>query len=143
MNKISTREMSILERIVKYCNRIQGSIQRFGDDYNTFVEDFDFKNSISMSLLQIGELVGQHLSSEFKEEHKEIPWGQITGMRNHFAHGYDKMSDEEIWDTAKTDIDPLKSFCEQTLANAQFNQYDVYNTYDDEINDEIDIEDEL
>lgn len=60
------RDINILEHIKRYCDGIQNSISRFGDDFELFIMDMDFKNSVSMSMMQIGELVSQHLSQEFK-----------------------------------------------------------------------------
>jgi uncharacterized protein with HEPN domain len=48
--------------------------------------DEDYRNSISMYIMQIGELSGG-LSAEFKESSKnQMPWGMIKGMRNMVAH---------------------------------------------------------
>lgn len=61
---------------------------------------------------QIGELAG-HLSEAFKEKTKnEIPWKEIRGMRNIFAHNYLEMDAERIWEVAAEDIPALKKFCE-------------------------------
>ena len=74
------KDISILEHIVKYCNMVEHSVERFGADYNTFMNDEDYKNSVSMCILQVGELVN-HLSSDFKNSHKDIPWSAIVGLR--------------------------------------------------------------
>ena len=50
--------------------------------------DRDYRNSVCMSLLQIGELTG-HLTEDFREGTKDsIYWPAIKGMRNLFAHNY-------------------------------------------------------
>ena len=68
-----------------------------------------------MAEFQIGELSG-HLSEKFKEETKnEIPWKEIRGMRNIFAHNYLEMDVERIWEVAAEDISVLKEFCENQL----------------------------
>lgn len=40
----------------------------------------------------------------------ELPWRQIVSMRNVLVHGYAKVSDADLWQTATNDIQPL---CEQ------------------------------
>lgn len=45
------------------------------------------KKGVVMSLLNIGELANK-LSSEFTDEHPQIPWRSMVGMRNFAAHGY-------------------------------------------------------
>ena len=63
-----------------------------------------------MEIQQIGELT-KELSEEFIISTKEeIPWNQIRGMRNKFAHGYGKMDFEKIYNTAKIDIPLLYNF---------------------------------
>ncbi len=57
------------------------------------------KKGIVMSLLNIGELASK-LPSEFTDEHPQIPWRSMVGMRNFAAHGYHIMNLEIVWDTA-------------------------------------------
>lgn len=40
-----------------YYNKIDETLNRFNKDYKIFLEDEDFKDSISMKIFQIGELV--------------------------------------------------------------------------------------
>jgi uncharacterized protein with HEPN domain len=55
----------------------------------------------------IGEAVAR-LSDSLKITHKEIPWGQITGMRNILVHQYFGVDLEEVWATATKDMPELK-----------------------------------
>lgn len=106
------RDINILRHILKYCDAINNTLQRFGADFATFEEDTDFKNSISMSIMQIGEL-SIHLSEEFKKKTStEVPWNLIRGMRNHYAHGYSYMDNKEIFETATTDIKVIEKQCQ-------------------------------
>lgn len=108
-------DLERIRHIKQYCEDIAAAIKRFGSSYETFSEDTDFYNSISMSIMQIGELSG-NLSDEFKDATREqIPWGLMKGMRNHFAHAYDSMDRSDIWETAAKDIPNLLRFCENTL----------------------------
>lgn len=94
-----------------YCVMVAQTITRFGDSFETFISDNDFKNSVSMSLLQIGELVPK-LSDEFIDAtSSKIPWRNMKNMRNLFAHDYDSMNVEIIWSTAREDIPQLTEFC--------------------------------
>ena len=113
-------DRSDLERLMhikRYCEDIVGSINRFGDSFDTFSNDIDFYNSISMSIMQIGEL-SSGLSDDFKATTREkIAWGLIKGMRNHFAHGYATMEKSDIWETATKDIPNLIKFCNSIIEN--------------------------
>jgi uncharacterized protein with HEPN domain len=99
--------------IKQYCEDIAKAISRFGNSYDTFENDIDYCNSVSMSILQIGELsIG--LTDEFRESTSDqVPWELIRGMRNRFAHAYGTMDLNDIWETAIKDIPLLLLFCQQ------------------------------
>ncbi len=110
-------DRNVLEYIIKYCDDVETTIKRFGDGLSVFENDVDYKNSISMSIMQIGELT-THLTEEFKKEtSKDIPWNLIKAMRNHYAHGYFYMDNKEIFETAVVDIPNLKEKCLEILKN--------------------------
>jgi len=97
--------------IKQYCEDIAATINRCNNSYDVFINDIDFYNSISMSLMQIGELTIK-LSDNFKNATQtRISWNMIKGMRNHFAHGYATMDKSDIWATAINDIPDLLIFC--------------------------------
>ena len=108
-------DLQRIKHIKKYCIDITNAISRFGEDKEMFLTDIDYRNSISMSLMQIGELcIG--LSDEFKESTKtQMQWELIRGMRNMFAHTYAKMEKSVIWDTAIKDIPMVLEFCNKIL----------------------------
>jgi len=67
-----------------------------------------------MSLLNIGELAN-HLSIEFKSAYPEVPWKNMTGMRNFAAHGYHTMNLDTIRNTAQTSIPELLKFLQAQI----------------------------
>lgn len=109
------KNIDIVRHIESYCKDIENTVKRFGKDQNVFEDDVDYRNSICMSLLQIGELTG-HLSEEFKEATKEsVYWPAIKGMRNVFAHDYGAIDYSRVWNTVNEDIPLLQEFCQKTL----------------------------
>jgi uncharacterized protein with HEPN domain len=44
---------------------------------------------------------------EFVEEHSDLPWRDLRGMRNRVAHGYFAVDLSIVWDTAKQAIPDL------------------------------------
>lgn len=122
------RNCDILRYILKYCEGVIDSIKFFGDDYSIFCENSHYRNDVSMCLMQIGEL-SKKLSNEFKEStSEEIPWREIRGMRNLFAHVYPTMSVTEIFATAHDEIPHLKEFCEKQLKNIELLNQDSIET---------------
>ena len=104
-------------RIREYCEDINRTIQRFGENKNLFLDDIDYYNSVSMSIMQIGELCNG-LTEEFKNETgDQMQWGLIRGMRNMFAHTYFKMDKNIIWDVATKNIPLLEMFCDKIIKN--------------------------
>lgn len=117
MKNLNDRDKNIIAHISDYCGRIENCKQRFGNSFETFASDYNYQDAVSMPIFQIGELT-KHLSEEFKEQHKsEIPWKEIRGMRNLFAHNYLGMSIKEIWEVATTDIPTLNKFCDSVLSD--------------------------
>ena len=114
--KQRNRDKIILEHIIAYAEKIERSIQRFGNDFQTFLDDADFRDAVSMNILQIGELA-KKLSDEYvKETSNQMNWKAIKGMRDFFAHDYGSMDIERIWETAIEDIPQLKAFCQSQIA---------------------------
>ena len=85
-----------IRHIREYCERIAKTVVRYGCDYNIFLSDGDYFDSVSMKVMQIGELASG-LSDEFrKKTSKQMQWGAIRGMRNLFAHTYAGMDKKVI-----------------------------------------------
>ena len=99
-----------------HCEDAEEFINRFGCDYDTFINDRAYFNAVAMCVFQIGELANA-LSPEFRETTKtEIPWDMIRGMRNWLAHSYGEVDSEILWATANNDIPMLKEFCVKQLS---------------------------
>lgn len=114
---MKAKDYEIIRHIGCYCIDIQNTMNRFGKAQAAFENDVDYRNSICMSLLQIGELTG-HLSEEFREETKQfVYWPAIKGMRNVFAHDYGAIDYERVWETVEEDIPVLLEFCQNTAAS--------------------------
>ena len=91
-----------------YCDDITEFIKTKGADYGTFDSDNMYYHSVSMCLLQIAK----KLSVEYtKSTSERIDWKAVNGMRDWFAHGYETMSKDTIWNTAINDIPKLKELC--------------------------------
>ena len=109
---LSTKEKGIMLYIIKHCSRVENKINNI--PFEKFLSDEDVKEIVSFNVLQIGELA-KNLSADFIKRYPKMPWKDIKGMRDHFAHGYGTIKLEEIWKTATGDIKPLKEYCEQIV----------------------------
>lgn len=71
-----------------------------------FLEDFKTQSAVLYQLIVIGEAV-KRLSFELRQQHSEIPWILMAGMRDHLIHGYDVVDWDEVWRTATRDVPEL------------------------------------
>lgn len=104
------RDASILEHIIQYCEEIEATAIRFGNSYEAFSADSAYRNACALCILQIGELAG-HLSDDFRQAHRTVPWQSIRGLRNIVAHAYGSLNVESTWKTIEEDIPELKQYC--------------------------------
>jgi uncharacterized protein with HEPN domain len=112
-------DLDRLMHIMRYCEEIEATVNRFGNTLEVFLDDDDYRKSIALSLLEIGEL-SNGLSDDFKKSTREhIQWGFVVGMRNHVAHGYRVLEKSTIFETVQNDIPILKAFCSKEIDRAE------------------------
>ena len=109
------RDSDIFNQIIEWCSQLKEAHEQFNHSFDSFNSNSIYRNAVSMCLLQIGELSKQ-LSAEFRETHSELPWHEIIGMRNHFAHVYGQMDLASIWETAICDIPNVEKFCKEHIS---------------------------
>lgn len=74
-------------------------------------EDLRNNRVLQLALTRLVEIVGEaanRVSLEMQQDNPQIPWDQITGMRNRLIHGYDVIDLDLLWDTIKEDLPPLE-----------------------------------
>ncbi len=74
-------------------------------------EDFDsnemLKRAVCMTVINIGELV-KSLSTDVRQQYKEIPWREIAGFRDIAAHKYQTLRMEDVYKTVIDDFPVLE-----------------------------------
>jgi len=81
-----------------------------GVDREEFLDKDDnlqMKDAIIRRLEIIGEAV-KNIPDDFKKDYPDIPWKQISGMRDILIHEYFGVNLERVWNTAKDDLPELK-----------------------------------
>jgi uncharacterized protein with HEPN domain len=73
---------------------------------------YDFETSelhqdAAMRALEIIGEAANRVSDSTKEEHSEIPWSQVIGMRNRLVHEYFRINLAAVWDTIQRDLPEL------------------------------------
>lgn len=72
--------------------------------------DLDGDLTFNLALTRLIEIIGEaanRVSEEFQEDHPEIPWMEIIGMRNRLIHGYDEVDFDFLWSVVRSDLPRL------------------------------------
>jgi uncharacterized protein with HEPN domain len=96
--------------IVEAAGRIEEYVA--GLTYDAFVEDRMRTESVLYNLLIIGEAVKQ-IPDEVRNEHPDIEWRRIAGMRDVLVHGYFVTRMPIVWQVATTRMTGLRLAAQQ------------------------------
>src|SRR3989338_7968570 len=77
-----------------------------GLSYERFREDVLKQDGIVRQLEIIGE-AAKHISQDFKDK-VDLPWKDITGMRDMVVHEYFDIDLQTVWDSVVHDVPSLK-----------------------------------
>lgn len=85
------------------CAFVQGTARE------NFQQDKRTQQAVIMSLIILGEAATKVMDShaEFAQEHPQVPWRNMRGMRNRMAHGYFDIDLDMVWNTVHTALPPL------------------------------------
>lgn len=100
-------ERITLQKMIRYCNEIEQILKKHRFNREEFENDTEFQFACGMCIIQIRELV-MGLDESFVKKYPDIPWRQIKGMRNIYAHDYDIIDNDIIWETIIKEIPELK-----------------------------------
>jgi uncharacterized protein with HEPN domain len=65
-----------------------------------FMADAKTRSAVERQLITMGEAASR-ISAQFKAAHSDVPWARLVQLRNFYIHGYDRLSSEQVWGTAK------------------------------------------
>jgi len=66
-------------------------------------DDFSDNETLKRAFVRSIEVIGEatkNLSTEFREQHPDIEWRAMAGMRDQLIHGYFGVDYEIVWDVA-------------------------------------------
>ncbi len=92
-----------------------------GMTYEEFLKDEKSIFAVIRAIEVIGEAL-KHVPPELRQKFSDIPWRDITGMRDILIHEYFGVDLETVWETVKTDIPSIKPLIVELLNNIKTKQ---------------------
>ena len=85
------------------CDFVQGMARE------DFQQDKRTQQAVIMSLIIVGEAATKVMDShaDFAQEHPQVPWRGMRGMRNRMAHGYFDIDLDMVWNTVQNALPEL------------------------------------
>ena len=99
------RNEMILQKIIEYGEKILNYCKGYTDK-ESFISNSLLVEACVFNLSQIGEIANK-LDVSFTEEHLDIPWNALYGLRNHIIHDYEGVNLNLIWDIIHDDLPGL------------------------------------
>lgn len=93
-----------------YLQHIHDAIERIRG-YTTggraaFLASRQVQDAVVRNLEIIGEAV-KHLSTTLREQHPDIPWQRVAGMRDELIHEYFGVDSQLVWNVVEQHLPPL------------------------------------
>ena len=66
------------------------------DDFDALEQTDYLQDALIRCLEVLGEAV-KRLSPELRDQHQDLPWRGMAGMRDLLIHAYDRVDLEEVW----------------------------------------------
>ena len=91
----------LLEDILESCKKITSYTQ--GLTFKTFISDDKTLDAVIRNFEIIGETANR-IPENYCNQHTEIAWHQMVGMRNRLVHAYFGVDYSIIWDVVKNTL---------------------------------------
>lgn len=103
-----------LHHILEAANHIADFIN--GVSKESFIADYEKQSAIIRQFEIIGEAAGK-LTPDFVDQHIEIDWPKVVGMRHKMIHDYFDIDVNIVWTTANEDAPVLKNAINKIINN--------------------------
>ena len=94
-----------------YLEDILSAIARIGEYTAKGKENFFAHGLVQDGVIRQLSIIGEastKLPMTLKTQHPEIPWKEVTAMRNIIVHDYSEINLERIWGTIERDLPVLR-----------------------------------
>ncbi|NEO27432.1 MAG: DUF86 domain-containing protein [Kamptonema sp. SIO4C4] len=73
-------------------------------------KDLENNRILTLAVVKDLEIIGEaagRITDDCRARHPQLPWLDITGMRNRLIHAYFDVNLDVVWDTITNDLTPL------------------------------------
>lgn len=102
----ASRDKSRLEHIIQAIGRIRRYTT--GKTFEDFIADDMMYYAVVKNIEILGE-ASNMLTDEFRINHPQTPWKQVSCMRNYIVHEYFQVDNNVVWDVITNDLPVLES----------------------------------
>ena len=84
-------------------------------------EAYDADENLRLALIHLIQVIGEaarQVSREFSDQHPEIPWANVIGMRHKVVHDYLGVDEDIVWQVVIEDLPKLVSALEPLVPPA-------------------------
>ena len=100
------RTIQRINTIIKHAETVEKDIE--GLSLEQFKESDILVRATTFLIAQIGEQMIK-IEETLKDDYEDLPWKEARNMRNLIVHVYDSVKAEVVYQTAKEDLNSLKS----------------------------------
>lgn len=101
-----------IEHIIDSIEKIEMFMK--GISKENFQKNIQLQDALVRRIEIIGE-AAKNLPKNFKDNHLDVPWIKMAGMRDKLTHHYFGVDLEIIWKTVNEDIPQLKNYMREIL----------------------------
>ena len=103
-----------IQKIYEYSSKLVEYIEVKNITKKNLLDDFSLQWLVTTPLYNIGEHA-HYLSNEYKENHSDVPWTMISGLRHRLVHDYDGTNWNIIADVVFEELPTLVKQIERLL----------------------------
>ncbi len=101
-----------IKDILEYMERAEQYLESLS--YDEFMDDVKTRDAVIRCVEVIGEAT-KNVPEELRKAYPDIPWRDMSGMRDKTIHGYFQVDLENVWLVVKEEIPKLKPLIKHVL----------------------------